>query len=162
MPHYLVKLATLLIVVVCVLLFVVMSAPIKSPIKNAVPSGTTIICFGDSLTYGTGASSGMDYPAQLSRLIKQPIINAGVPGDTTERGLLRLEKDVLSQSPRIVFIAFGANDLRMGISKEVVFDNLRKMVDELQRRGTLVVLGGVDVPFWGKGFVLHSDLTALK
>jgi len=153
MPHYLIKLATLLIIVVCIILFIVTSPPIKSPIKNITPSGTNIICFGDSLTYGTGASSDMDYPAQLSRLIEEPIINAGVPGDTTAGGLLRLEKDVLSQSPRIVFIALGANDLRIGISKEVVFGNLRKMIDQLQRRGTLVVIGGVDVPLWGKGFV---------
>ena len=43
----------------------------------------TIICFGDSLTYGTGAGEGMDYPAQLSEIIAKPVINAGVPGDTT-------------------------------------------------------------------------------
>ncbi|MBR9984814.1 MAG: hypothetical protein KFF68_02780 [Desulfosarcina sp.] len=43
-----------------------------SMIVNRVPSGETIVCFGDSLTYGTGASKGMDYPAQLSRLIDPP------------------------------------------------------------------------------------------
>ena len=31
-----------------------------------------IICFGDSLTFGTGASKGMDYPSQLAKMIGRP------------------------------------------------------------------------------------------
>ena len=58
--------------------------------------GEKIICFGDSLTYGTGASRGMDYPSQLSKMISRPVINAGVSGDTTARALQRLERDVLA------------------------------------------------------------------
>ena len=50
----------------------------SSAIVNRTPSGGAIVCFGDSLTYGTGASKGMDYPAQLSRMIGLPVINAGV------------------------------------------------------------------------------------
>jgi hypothetical protein len=38
----------------------------QPPIKNPRPAGENIVCFGDSLTYGTGASQGMDYPTQLS------------------------------------------------------------------------------------------------
>ena len=82
------------------------------PVKNARPTGESIICFGDSLTYGTGASQGMDYPSQLSRLIGRPVINAGIPGDTTATALARLDRDVLSLSPRIVLITLGGNDLK--------------------------------------------------
>jgi len=32
-------------------------------IRNTNPSGENIISFGDSLTYGTGATEGMDYPS---------------------------------------------------------------------------------------------------
>ena len=53
-------------------------------------AGQRIIAFGDSLTFGTGASGGMDYPSQLSKMITRPVINAGRPGDTTASALQRL------------------------------------------------------------------------
>jgi lysophospholipase L1-like esterase len=124
----------------------------KTPIRNTHPSGDNIICFGDSLTYGTGATEGMDYPSQLSQMISKPIINAGVPGDTTGSALARLERDVLSRSPRIVVITLGGNDLKNGVPKKTAQDNLRMIVQSVQKQGALVILGGIDIPFWGKGF----------
>ena len=121
-------------------------------IRNDSPSGKNIIAFGDSLTYGTGASEGMDYPSQLSAMISTSIINAGVPGDTTASALARLEKDVLSWSPKIVLITLGGNDLKNGIPKEEAMHNLRIIIQSIQDRGALVVVGGVEIPFWGKGF----------
>ena len=115
-------------------------------------AGTQIICFGDSLTAGTGAPRGMDYPARLSRLIGRPVINAGVPGDTTAEGLSRLEKDVLSRSPRLVLITLGGNDLKNGVSREAAFGNLRQIVDRIHDAGALAVIGGIDIPFYGRGF----------
>lgn len=50
------------------------------------PVGENIICFGDSLTFGTGAPSDKSYPAQLAEMLGQPVINSGVPGDTTAWG----------------------------------------------------------------------------
>jgi lysophospholipase L1-like esterase len=121
-------------------------------IKNADPSGTNIICFGDSLTYGTGASGGKDYPSQLSALISKPVINAGVPGDTTSRAIKRLDRDVLSRNPRIVLVALGGNDLKNGVPLAKARDNLRTIIESIQNRGALVVLGGIDVPLWGRGY----------
>ena len=122
------------------------------PITNERPSGENIICFGDSLTYGTGASSGMDYPSQLSMMIGKTIINAGVPGNTTSDGLNRLDEDVLSQSPRIVLITLGGNDLKNKISKKTAFSNLNRIVLSIQAKGALVVIAGVDIPLMGRGF----------
>lgn len=122
------------------------------PITNSKPSGENIICFGDSLTFGTGAGSDMDYPSQLSKMIGKPIINAGVPGNTTADALKRLENDVLSLSPRIVLITLGGNDLRNKISKDSAFANLNKIVRLIQGKGALVIIGGVNIPFMGRGF----------
>lgn len=116
------------------------------------PATGTIIGFGDSLTSGYGASAGMDYPSQLSRLIGLPVINAGVPGDTTADALKRLETDVLSRSPRIVLVTLGGNDLKNRISAKTAFQNLRKIVESIQRQGALVIIGGIDIPLYGRGF----------
>jgi lysophospholipase L1-like esterase len=116
-----------------------------------VPSGETIICFGDSLTYGTGASKGMDYPTQLSRLVGRPVINAGVPGDTTATALNRLD-GLLEKRPRVVLITLGGNDLKNGIPRQTAFANLRAIIRSIQAGGALVIIGGIDIPFYGKGF----------
>ena len=121
--------------------------PVRQP-----TAGTRIICFGDSLTAGTGASRGMDYPAQLSRLISREVVNAGVPGDTTAEGLARLEADVLSQSPRLVLITLGGNDLKNRIPKEEAFRNLREIVDRIHEAGAVAIIGGIDIPLYGRGF----------
>jgi lysophospholipase L1-like esterase len=122
------------------------------PVKNARPTGESIICFGDSLTYGIGASQGMDYPSQLSRLIGRPVINAGIPGDTTATALARLDRDVLGRSPRIVLITLGGNDLKNRQDRDRAFQNLAAIITSIQDRGALVVVGGLDVPIWGRGF----------
>jgi len=114
--------------------------------------GEKIICFGDSLAYGTGASDGKDYPSQLSQLISAPVINAGVPGDTTARALQRLEPDVLSYSPDVVLITLGGNDLKNGIAKDVAFENLRVIVEAIQEQGAHVIIGGLHIPFRDRGF----------
>ena len=121
-------------------------------IRNENPSGDEILCFGDSLTYGTGAKEGMAYPSRLSKIIGLPVINLGVPGDTTETALSRLEEDVLSGTPRIVLITLGGNDLKNRISREKAFGNLRKIVEAIQSEGALVVIGGLDFGPFGRGF----------
>ncbi len=126
--------------------------PSVPDIRNAHPGGENIICFGDSLTYGTGASQGMDYPSQLAGLTGSRVVNAGVPGDTTRDALRRLEKDVLSRSPRIVLITLGGNDLKNRVPREEAFDNLRIIIQAIQDQGGLVVVGGIDLPLLGRGF----------
>ena len=126
-------------------------------ITNAHPVGENIICFGDSLTYGTGASEGMDYPSQLSSLMGLAVINAGVPGDTTRDALQRLQRDVLKRSPRIVLITLGGNDLKNKVPKDAAFSNLQAIIEAIQETGALVVVGGIDIPLFGRGFGLEYE-----
>ena len=111
-----------------------------------------IICFGDSLTYGTGARSGGDYPSQLATMIDKPVINKGLPGDTTASALRRLNRDVLSAKPDMVLITLGGNDLKNGVSKITAFRNLKYIVEAIRKQGAKVIIGGLKFPGMDRGF----------
>ncbi len=112
-------------------------------ITNEHPTGTSIIAFGDSLTSGIGAPDDQSYPAQLSRLVGQPIFNAGVPGDTIADARRRLDRDVLSHNPRIVLICLGGNDLLRQTDLSMSFQTLREIIVRIQEKGALVILIGL-------------------
>ncbi|MDR1834560.1 MAG: GDSL-type esterase/lipase family protein [Fusobacteriaceae bacterium] len=71
----------------------------------------TIVCFGDSITYGFGAwSMDQSWPRLLASRVSIPVVNAGVNGETGMDGLWRVAEDVLSRDPAVVIINFGMND----------------------------------------------------
>ncbi|AEI36332.1 arylesterase [Francisella salina] len=117
------------------------------PIVNQNPQGETIVAFGDSLTAGYGVDKYDNYPSQLSRMIGEPVINMGVSGETTGQALLRIE-DVVQANPKIVMVSLGANDLRKRIPAKEAFVNLKRIVNILQANGALVIIGGLDIPYY--------------
>ncbi len=128
---------TFLFAVLCLLFFLGCA---KNEIRNIGSKGKNIICFGDSLTFGYGASPGEDYPAGLAKLVKLPVINAGVDGDTTFLALGRLANDVLAKNPRLVIVEFCGNDFLKKIPKEDTVKNLSKIIDRIQEQGAMVAL----------------------
>ena len=133
---------------------------VPSQVKEGSIAYNSIICFGDSLTFGTGAEAGLDYPSQLSNMIAKPVINAGVPGDTTARALKRLQRDVLARSPDLVLITLGGNDLKNGVAKDTAFNNLEHIVESIQGQGARVIVGGLKFPLRDRGFAKgYKDLT---
>jgi len=88
----------------------------NSPAGSNKYEGKPIVCFGDSLTEGFGATEFMaadksnSYPAFLQKKVKAEVVNAGKSGDTSTDALARLDKDVLSRDPGAVVILLGAND----------------------------------------------------
>ncbi|MCL2129193.1 MAG: GDSL-type esterase/lipase family protein [Treponema sp.] len=99
--------------------------------------GISLVCLGDSLTAGYGASTpGEDdesksFPAFLQAKVKIPVINAGVSGDTTAQGLSRVDKDVLAKDPGIIIILLGANDVFNLISPSTTKANLQSIIDKV-------------------------------
>jgi lysophospholipase L1-like esterase len=126
--------------------------PQKRQSASTQTNAEIIICFGDSLTFGTGADKGMDYPSQLAKMIGKPVINEGLPGDTTTSALRRLNRDVLSKSPDLVLITLGGNDLKNGVSKDIAFDNLKQMVQAIHQQGAKIIIGGLRFPAMDRGF----------
>ncbi|MBI3332603.1 MAG: arylesterase [Candidatus Omnitrophica bacterium] len=121
-------------------------------VANLDSAGSAIICFGDSLTEGVGASAGHDYPSLLAKTLGREVINAGVAGETTDMGLRRLEGDVLSRDPLLVIVEFGGNDFLHGVRKEEVFAHLDEMVRRIQEKGAMVVLVGVQPGLVGDAY----------
>jgi lysophospholipase L1-like esterase len=132
-------------------------------IKNTDSQGTEIICFGDSITYGSGVERGKDYPSYLSELIGEDVINAGKGGDTTADALRRLENDVLSQDPYLVIVEFGANDYLRSLPKDKAIENLRTLITRIQDEGSMTALcdvsGGSSI--LGAFNIYHKDMKKL-
>lgn len=109
-------------------------------IKNLDSPGHNIICFGDSITYGAGASDGEDYPTYLSSLLGREVINAGASGDTTYDALERLKKDVLENDPYIVIVELGGNDFLQKMPRDETMQNLKEIISRIQAANAIVVL----------------------
>jgi lysophospholipase L1-like esterase len=111
-------------------------------IVNYPPKNHTIVAFGDSLVYGTGARDGNGFVSLLSQKLSLPIENLGVPGDTTESGILRIE-DVIDRDPGTVLLLLGGNDYLKRIPEETTKQNLGTIIRTFQNNGSVVILLGV-------------------
>jgi len=103
----------------------------------------TILAFGDSLTYGSGTSRDNAYPAVLARLIKRKVINAGVPGEVSSKGLQRLPALLDQYQPELLIICHGGNDILKKQDMTVASDNIQKMINLARDKNIQVVLIGV-------------------
>lgn len=109
-------------------------------IKNARQGITSVVCFGDSITYGYGAEENGDYPSALAALSRVTVVNAGVSGDTTIGGVDRMDEDVLSYEPELVIVEFGANDFLNQVPREKTVENMRLIVRRAQEEGAMVAI----------------------
>ena len=131
-------------VVGAVIVFVaVFSLTRKERIANLDSQGSVVICFGDSLTAGYETAPEESYPHVLSGFLEQPVINAGVNGDTTQTALQRLQRDVLEKDPLLVVVILGGNDFLRKTSSTQTFENIRVIVRTIKQQGAMVALGQI-------------------
>jgi len=103
-------------------------------------SGATVLAFGDSLTFGTGATPAESYPAVLERSIGRKVVNAGVPGETSAQGLERLPATLDEVKPKLVLLCHGGNDFLRRLDDAQAAANVRGMIQLARERGIPVVL----------------------
>jgi hypothetical protein len=85
----------------------------QTEFKNGSDSVMTVLCLGDSFTYGIGAPNDKSYPSQLADLIREKehipvrVINAGIcAGNSTQ--MLEAIQDLLQKyHPDLVVMLFG-------------------------------------------------------
>jgi acyl-CoA thioesterase-1 len=111
----------------------------KAKVDKLEP-GATVLAFGDSLTFGTGAGKGESYPAVLERSTGLKVVNAGVPGETSAEGLARLADAIDEARPKLLILCHGGNDFLRRLDEGAAARNLRAMVDLARAKGVPVVL----------------------
>jgi acyl-CoA thioesterase-1 len=101
-----------------------------------------VLAFGDSLTYGTGASAAESYPAQLQRLIGRQVVRAGVPGEVSAQALARLPGALDQYQPQLLVLCIGGNDFLRNLGMAQAAANVQTMVAIARQRGVDVLLIG--------------------
>ncbi len=111
-----------------------------------MPAGAKVLALGDSITFGTGAAPGEDWPRLLADRIGWDIVNAGVPGDTAQNARSRLAPLLSEHQPALVIIELGGNDFLRRRAPALVKEDLRDLVRQAKAQGAQVVLVGVPAP----------------
>ena len=105
-----------------------------------------IVAFGDSLTFGTGATEAESYPIVLGQLLARKVVRAGVPGEVTEGGLARVQEVIDEHKPKLMIVCLGGNDMLRKVDETQTQSNLRAIIKLIQSQGIAVVLVGVPKP----------------
>ncbi len=126
-------------VIVCVAVAACSDAPQYDPL----PPGTVVLAFGDSVTYGTGARAGEDYPTHLARMTGWEVVNAGIPGDTAKRAVNRIDDELARVRPFVAIIELGGNDFLRRRPQSLVKEDLRAIIAATRAVGAIPVLVAV-------------------
>lgn len=115
--------------------------------KSFAENPIKIMLYGDSLMAGYGLSPSENLAAELNRNFETSgssiiIINASISGNTSKNGLSRLDWS-LEDSPSIVVLSLGANDMLRGLNPELTMQNLDSIINKFKKNGSIVILAGM-------------------
>lgn len=112
----------------------------KTSKLSPIAPEATVLAFGDSVTFGTGAAAGEDWPSLLAKQTGWRIENAGVPGDTAQAAKARMQGLLDEHAPALVIIEIGGNDFLQRRPQKVVKEDLRPLIRAARQSGAQVVI----------------------
>ena len=112
----------------------------KSPLLAPLSPDATVLAFGDSLTFGSGAGEADSYPAVLAAMLGRKVVNAGIPGEVSAEGAARLPEVLEREKPALLILCHGGNDLLRRQDQGMLAENLRAMIRLARGQGVEVVL----------------------
>jgi len=130
------------------LLCVLSNAPATAAPATVPP---VILIYGDSLSAGYGIRLESGWVSLLTQRLATEgygfrIVNASISGETTEGGLARLPRALLTQQPSILVLELGANDGLRGLPVSAMRENLAQMIRLARDRNCRVLLLGIQMP----------------
>jgi len=115
--------------------------------KSFAENPIRIMLYGDSLMAGYGLSQSENLASELNRNFETSgssiiIISASISGNTSKNGLSRLDWS-LEDSPSIVVLSLGANDMLRGLNPELTMQNLDSIINKFKKNRSIVILAGM-------------------
>jgi len=124
-------------------LLILLGACGKDDKQSAIPPGASVLAIGDSVTFGTGAGKGQDFPAQLAVMTRWTIHNHGIPGDTAAGVNERIAASLAETQPTLVLLEIGGNDFLRQTPETEVKERIRAIIKQIRSQGIPVVLVAV-------------------
>jgi hypothetical protein len=134
--------ATLLVIEVGLQLASLVARPLlmRKSNRDASPDAITILCVGDSHTYGAPLPDEESYPSQLQVLLDERypewefnVVNLGFPGVNSAFVASRLESQLQQVQPHLVMVSGGSNNIWNSIETEAwetdtMWDAVKRML----------------------------------
>ena len=116
-------------------------------VVNLGAPGETVAVLGDSIPAGFGDTVGTEraWPTLVAQRLHLTVVNQSVAGDTTDRGLARLDS-VLDTHPRLVVVELGGNDMMSRAGADHMRATLDAIFERIQQRGAMVMYVSVPSP----------------
>ncbi|MBW5438812.1 hypothetical protein FXB41_29845 [Bradyrhizobium canariense] len=115
---------------------------------------SSITCWGDSLTAGTGAALHEDYCSVLANLLYRNSYNGGVGGETSRQIRKRMIERVAGLDGGITIIWAGRNNYN---EPQAVMNDVSAMVKSLPNKAHFLVLGIIRGEYPDEGFRQPGD-----
>lgn len=110
-----------------------------------------VLCLGDSLTAGYGLPREQGLVPRLASFLHESghpaqLINAGISGDTTYGGRVRIGLSIRRHNPDAVIVELGGNDMLRKFNPEKSEQNLDAILTAATSGGRPVLLVGIHAP----------------